>query len=200
VSDIWYAGFYAAIVFSHMHEPARNKWSTNEEKRHMTQPNEDLQAIASEMIAMSEADQKMRKSGVWDASLDVKHTERMRQIIGAIGWPTIAKVGPVASRNAWLLVQHADHDLEFQRQCLALMKAQPAGEVHIQNIAYLEDRVRIREGRPQLYGPQFHTTEQGDVEPFPIEDAEQVDVRRAEVGLGTLAEYAARMRSHRKAQ
>ncbi len=163
----------------------------------MTEPSGDLQAIAFEIIAMSEADQKMRKGGVWDASLDVKHTARMQHIIAAIGWPTISKVGPVASRSAWLLVQHADHDLAFQRQCLALIKAQPTEEVSMRNIAYLEDRVRIGEGRPQLYGTQFHTTEQGDVEPLPIEDAEQVDRRRAEVGLGTLAEYAARMRSHR---
>jgi hypothetical protein len=164
----------------------------------MSMNNEAFRAIANEIIAMSEADQAMRKSEVWDETVDVKNTLSMKQIIAEVGWPTVSKVGLTASQMAWLLVQHADHDREFQRTCLALMKAHPAGEVDVQNIAYLEDRVRVGEGRQQLYGTQFHTNEQGDLEPFPIEDQEHVDVRRAEVGLSTLAEYAAIMRSHRR--
>lgn len=164
----------------------------------MSTSNESFQALGAEIIAMSEADQAMRKSKVWDASVDERNTARMRQIVAEIGWPTISKVGPQASQMAWLLVQHADRDRDFQRACLALMRAQPAGEVDVSTIAYLEDRVRIGEGRPQLYGTQFHANEQGELEPFPIEDQEQVDARRAEVGLGTLAEYADQMQAHRK--
>ncbi len=159
--------------------------------------NDTFQAISAEMIAMSEADQAMRKSSVWDTSIDVRNTARMRQIVAEIGWPTISKVGKQAAQMAWLLVQHAGHDRDFQRTCLALMRAQPAGEVDARNIAYLEDRVRVSEGRPQLYGTQFHASEQGVLEPFPIEDQDQVDTRRAEVGLGTLAEYTANIRSRR---
>lgn len=158
--------------------------------QHISTDNETFQAISTEIIAMSEADQAMRKSGTWDASIDVKHTARLRQIVADIGWPTISKVGQQASLMAWLLVQHADHDRDFQRTCLALMRAQSGGEVSPQNIAYLEDRVRVGAGRPQLYGTQFHTNQQGDLEPLPIEDQEQVDIRRAQVGLSTLAEYA----------
>jgi hypothetical protein len=119
----------------------------------------------------------------------------MQQIVADSGWPTISKVGQHASHMAWLLVQHADHDRDFQRSCLALMRAQLVGEVNPQDIAYLEDRVRVGEGRPQLYGTQFHTNEQGELEPYPIEDQNQVDTRRAEVGLSSLAEYAAMMRN-----
>jgi hypothetical protein len=164
----------------------------------MSTSNESFQAIGAEIIAMSEADQAMRKSEVWDASVDERNTARMRQIVAEIGWPTISKVGPQASQMAWLLVQHADRDRDFQRACLVLMRTQPAEEVDAQNIAYLEDRVRVGEGRPQLYGTQFHANEQGELEPFPIEDQEQVDARRAEVGLGTLAEYAEQMQARRR--
>src|SRR5258708_30361017 len=129
------------------------------QEERMSMSKEHVQAIVSEILTMSEADQHMRKSGEWDASLDVKHTERMRQIVAEMGWPSISKVGAAASRQAWLLVQHADHDREFQRMCLALMKAQPTEEVHVQDIAYLEDRVRVGDGRPQLYGTQFCTNE-----------------------------------------
>ena len=145
------------------------------------------QAIADEIIAMSEADQAMRNSETWDESIDVKNTQRMKEIIAAIGWPTISKVGSQASFMAWLLIQHADRDNEFQQFCLALMKAEPANEVERQNIAYLEDRVRVHQNQPQIYGTQFYTNEQGELAPSPIEDPENVDKRRAEVGLGTLA-------------
>lgn len=153
----------------------------------------DLQAIATEIIAMSERDQAMRKSGQWDSSIDVANTARMREIVDQIGWPTVSKVGVQASSSAWLLVQHADHDRAFQKQCLALMQAQAAGEVKSSHIAYLEDRARVGEGQPQLYGTQFYTDEHGRFGPRPIEDPDNVDLRRASVGLRTLAAYTQQM-------
>lgn len=157
-----------------------------------------LQAIGAEIIAMSNVDQTMRRSEIWDTSVDRKHTTRMQQIVAQIGWPTVSKVGRQASHMAWLLVQHACHDRDFQRACLALMKNQPPGEVSPQNIAYLEDRVRVSEGRSQIYGTQFHANSHGEFEPFPIEDPEQIDARRAKAGMGTFAEYAAQIRLYRK--
>src|SRR5260370_27596485 len=74
---------------------------------------------------------------------------------------TRSTVGKYASESAWLLVQHADHDLAFQKMCLDLMKAQAAGEVSPANMACLEDRGRVGEGRPQFYGTQFYADEAG---------------------------------------
>lgn len=75
------------------------------------------------------------------------------------------------------------------------MKAQPVNEVNKQNIAYLEDRVRVHQSQPQIYGTQFYTNAQDELVPRPIEDPENVDKRRAEIGLNTLAEYTATMKS-----
>jgi hypothetical protein len=112
--------------------------------------------IASQLKEMSDADQDMRirsqTEGYWDNDLDVKNTERMKEIVAEINWPTIPKVGEIGSNNAWLLVQHADHDVAFQAYCLELMKSVPANEIDSTNIAYLEDRVRVNQGRGQLYG------------------------------------------------
>jgi hypothetical protein len=152
-----------------------------------------LQTIADEIIKMSERDQAMRKSRQWDSSIDIANTRRMQEIVQQIGWPTKSKVGAYASDMAWLLVQHAGHDRDFQKQCLALMKELPEDEVKATNIAYLEDRVRVGEGRLQVYGTQFFTDEQGNFGPHPIEDAVNVDQRRKKVGLGTLAVYTKRM-------
>jgi len=139
---------------------------------------------------MSEADQQMRKSGQWDSSIDVANTQRMKEIVEQMGWPTRSKVGGHASEMAWLLVQHADLDHDFQRMCLELMQAQAAGEVSPGNIAYLEDRVRVGERRLQLYGTQFFVDETGILGPKPIEDADHVDERRQAVGLQPLSDYA----------
>lgn len=147
--------------------------------------------IAAEITAMYNADQDMRikaekDDSVWDETMDPRNTARMKEIVKQIGWPTISKVGEKASGDAWLLVQHADRDVEFQKYCLGLMKAEPTGEVDLGDIAYLEDRVRMNSGQPQLYGTQFRW--KGNKSIQNIEDPEHVEERRKEMGLDTLAE------------
>ena len=54
--------------------------------------------------------------------------------------------------------------------------------------------MRVHAGQPQLYGTQFTVT--GDeFGPFPIEDPQRLDERRAEAGLEPFAAYEARMRA-----
>ncbi len=147
--------------------------------------------LAREINEMAEIDQNMRKReiiepGFWDDSIDEGNTKRMKEIISGIGWPTISKVGEEASTDAWILVQHADHDIEFQQKCLNLMMQEPTGEVALHDIAYLEDRIRVHSGRPQIYGTQFNWIDNKPVQD--IEDVENVDKRRAEMGLKTLKE------------
>ncbi|MBI5405700.1 hypothetical protein HY972_01520 [Candidatus Kaiserbacteria bacterium] len=109
-----------------------------------------------------------------------------------IEWPTVSKVGKETSHNAWLLVQHAYHQVDFQEQCLALMKQESAGEVASRNIAMLEDRVRVNKNQPQLYGTQFRQTT-GEHKPLPIEDEVNVNERRKQMGFDTLEENIAGM-------
>lgn len=139
-------------------------------------------------------DQKMRiammeRPEAFDPNVDSQHTQEMKEIIDQIGWPTFPKVGEQASGSAWLLVQHADHNVKFQKKCLGLMKKVPKGAIQKQNIAYLEDRVRVNQGRPQVYGTQFEKVGKHDCRPKTLEDPENVDQRRKSMGLGSLAEY-----------
>lgn len=111
-------------------------------------------ALTKKLLAMAEADQTMRTQSVddisrWDSSLDKLHTKQLKRIISRYGWPKISLVGIDVSNAAWLLVQHADHDLEFQEECLRIIKALPKDEILQSNVAYLEDRVRIAKGMPQ---------------------------------------------------
>jgi len=121
--------------------------------------------------------------------IDEDNTAWLKQLVDAGGWPTTTLVGKDGAHAAWLLVQHADHNPRFQRQCLDLMAVLPKGEVSQTDIAYLTDRVLLKEGKKQLYGTQF-TSEDGKWKPQPLEDEANVDARRAEAGLPSLAEYA----------
>lgn len=159
--------------------------------------------VANEIQRMITVDQEMREKSLdadsdWDEEVDIKNTEVMKRIVREIGWPTISKVGKESSESAWLLVQHSDHDPDFQQQCLDLMKAEADGEVSQVDIAYLEDRVRVNTNRGQIYGTQFHETRdaEGNIlkyEPQPIEEPEHLDERRANLGLEPHAEYTGQL-------
>lgn len=148
------------------------------------------EALAAEILAMAAEDQRLRRehstNARWDPSIDERNTQRMREIVSAIGWPTLSKVGAEAEHMAWLLVQHAE--LEFQRKCFALMAREPPEEVCPRHLAYLEDRIRVREGRPQRYGTQLQKCGDG-WEPLLVDDPEGLDARRQAVGLEPITEY-----------
>jgi uncharacterized protein DUF6624 len=125
--------------------------------------------------------------------LDARNTARMKQIVSRYGWPGRSLVGEEGADAAWLLVQHADRDLAFQKECLAKLQAAfRAGEASGQNVAFLEDRIAVAEGRLQTYGTQFQG-KGAELAPAPIEDQAHVDERRKSVGLNSMAEYEKEM-------
>jgi hypothetical protein len=119
---------------------------------------------------------------------DQANTAWLKAIVAKQGWPTIGLVGGDGANAAWLLVQHADADPKVQRECLDLMAQLPRAQVSQSKIAYLTDRVLLAEGKKQVYATQF-TLADGKWIPSPLEDAENVDQRRAAAGLSPLADY-----------
>lgn len=121
--------------------------------------------------------------------IDRQNTARLKVIIEEYGWPGHSLVGTDGAHASWLLVQHADHDREFQRRCLKLLEAavqkQEAAGI---DLAYLTDRVHLADKAKQLYGTQLQQVS-GKLIPYPIEGEAQVDDRRRAIGLETLAEY-----------
>ena len=118
------------------------------------------------------------------AQLDATTRDNTAWLGGVIqewGWPGRSLVGDDGADAAWLLAQHSDQDPAFQRTS---------------NLAYLTDRVLLKERGTQVYGTQFTSASSGP-EPQPIEDPGGVDERRAAMGLGPLAEYAELMRGQR---
>jgi hypothetical protein len=171
------------------------------QERGKGKPDEPLR---KELLRMMKEDQDARQEALKSQppkeaaarkvqEIDGKNTARMKEIIDKQGWPGQKLVGKDGAHAAWLLVQHADKDRTFQKRCLPLLeRAVKAGEAAGMDLAYLTDRVRIGENKKQVYGTQFRQVE-GKLEPFPIEDEANVDKRRKEVGLSTLAEYQKHM-------
>ena len=155
--------------------------------------------VAAAIYRMGEKDQEVRREALADPDdatqrgtlrrVDRENTEQLRAIIKQYGWPGRSLVGQRGANTAWLIVQHADHDRAFQKECLKLMTAAPEGEVAPEDIAFLTDRVLLAEGKKQRYGTQFKKVG-GRFVPQPLEDEVNVDVRRKKLGLPPLAEYA----------
>jgi hypothetical protein len=163
--------------------------------------------VAASLAAMVSADQAIRnrldfldqespaqqKLFSHMALVDRTNTERLKAIVARCGWPVKEKFGQQAAGDAWLLAQHADHDLAFQKQALALIEeaAKARDERVDRNFAYLYDRVAVAEKRLQRYGTQLHSPSgvACALEFKPMEDRAQVDARRAELNLQPLDEY-----------
>lgn len=157
--------------------------------------------LRKELLARQVMDQDIRKRATaagnpppralmdeW-ARIDHDNTEWMKTVLTRHGWPGKSLVGKDGASAAWLFVQHADMDRPFQKEAIKLLEAAVAkGEAEGRDLAYLTDRILAGEGKPQRYGTQYHEVD-GKLVPQPIEDREQVDARRAAVGLSTLAEY-----------
>ncbi len=160
------------------------------------------EALRRELLAMCEADQRARAGFNTQMApeeiarierLDTQHTARMKKIVAQHGWPGRSLVREDGAHAAWLLVQHASTD--FMAHCLPLLeRAAKTGEASAKDYAYLLDRVRMNQGRPQVYGTQFKSAPEGKLALHPIEDAEHVDERRRSVGLEPLAEYERALR------
>lgn len=118
---------------------------------------------------------------------------RVIQILDERGWLGPDEVGYKGSSALFLVIQHAD--LPVQEKYLPMMqKAVAAGKAAPANLAYLEDRVLMRQGKPQRYGSQIVTDKAtGAWVLHEVEDPPHLDKRRASVGLGPIQEYLDRM-------
>lgn len=120
---------------------------------------------------------------------DSLNLKKIVKILDEKGWVGKDKVGGQANQTLFLVIQHSD--LKIQQKYLPMMKeAVKKGNANSSSLALLEDRIALREGKKQIYGSQIGTnptTKKQYV--LPLEDPDNVDKRRTEVGLGTLADY-----------
>jgi hypothetical protein len=148
-------------------------------------------ALRVELISMAERD------GSAGLPTDERHGDRLWEILDDYEcWPGRRLVDDDGEEAAWILAQRAVFDPGLQRRCLEMLEmAVACGDAPPAHYALLLDRVRMADGKDQVYGSQFvRTDDERSVAPWPIEDAENVDERRRRVGLTPLAEQAREMR------
>jgi hypothetical protein len=113
------------------------------------------------------------------------------KVLDKRGWLGPDIIGQNGNATLFLVIQHADqatqeHYLPMMRTAVADGNAYPA------DLALLEDRVALGEGKRQIYGSQIgRDNDTGEFYVSPLEDPDHVDERRAAVGLGPLADYVA---------
>ncbi len=164
-------------------------------------------ALHDELLELARADRGIRKElmakGIDNVTIEDVHRQdsvdlvnrtRLKQIVAEHGWPDPQRVGPDGVQAAFLIVQHAGRDPEFQQRMLPhIQKAFAAGILSGRDVALLTDRVLVSHGLPQRYGTQIAIVG-GDVEVAPLEDSVRVDSLRARMQLSPLAEYVGALR------
>ena len=165
--------------------------------------------LRQDLISMAEEDLRVREELAATGELfegyhpkmeavHLKNAARLTEMIEQYGWLGKSKVGEKGAKAAWLIAQHAIGNPSLQRKVLRLIEEEVRrGEVPAYQAAYLEDRIRFFEGKPQIYGTQFNWNERGEMSPQEILQPENIDERRAEAGLEV--PYSKVIKAHREA-
>lgn len=147
------------------------------------------EACVRELIKLAEKDLSVREklasegklSNGYHPEMEQVHrqnAEKLREIIGKIGFPTISKVGDKASDAAWLIIQHSIGEPEFMKECYNMM-IENRSDINPLNIAYLYDRIQVFQSQPQKYGTQL--TEERL--PYPVESKNKLNEVRLKMNL-----------------
>jgi hypothetical protein len=129
-------------------------------------------------------------SSACSADIDLNNQCLLQEIIKEHGFPTLKLVGYDALYGVFLIIQHADKDPEWQNAQLPYIKAAAEkGELDGRWYAYLIDRTAVNAEELQVYGTQFAKVDATGVELRPLQDPENLDVRRRQIGLMPIEMY-----------
>lgn len=186
-----------------------NQWKVIEEQAFINERHYSktlrLPSLRKEINLMTLKDQKLRYErvqcdndslcGILTQQIhqsDMDNLDKAKHIVEQYGWPKISEIGKDGQNNLWLIVQHADYDVQFQRRALLGMeKLKTTQEISKENYAFLFDRVQCNLNYKQRYGTQVVWGSNGEASAFrPIREEHLTDRLRGEMGLQPLQIYA----------
>ena len=92
----------------------------------------------------------------------------------------------------WLVIQHSP--VELQKKYFPMfVEAMHRGEMAKSQVAMMDDRIAMFEGRPQKYGSQIVENEKGQRVIYNLLDPAKVDQWRSEMDLNPLSDYMKQM-------
>ena len=158
-------------------------------------------AIRDELLTMEKVDQDARIGctsltaneqakclAEISRTIDTPNTKRLREIFDEIGFPNMAKVGKDGFQAFMILLQHATSDDLRARSLKPIRAAFKNKELPALNYANFVDRLRLHQGKKQLYGSGFDFKD-GKLVMSPTKDIKNLEKRRSKIGLPPLAEY-----------
>lgn len=146
------------------------------------------QAFMEIEITHGQSSNEMKELKKIMAANDSINSMKVQTILNSQGWPAADIAGPESGTAIFLVIQHSD--LKTQEKLLPHVKdAVKTKKIPSSYLALLEDRMAIDKGKKQKYGSQVGRDSSGNYYLEPLEDPKGVDLRRAEIGLGPLADY-----------
>ncbi len=119
---------------------------------------------------------------------DAVNIIKIEQILDKYGWAGPDVVGKQGSETIFSVIQHSD--IKTQEKYLPMMRmAVKNKKADAGSLAMLEDRVALREGKKQIYGSQIGRDEKVSFYVDVLEDPDNVDKRRAKIGLEPMNIY-----------
>jgi hypothetical protein len=135
-----------------------------------------------------------QKQALWQKInvLDSLNLLKLEKILDTHGYPGKSVVGERYGSTAWLIIQHSNI-ATMKKYYTIIKEAAQKDELRKSSYALFEDRYRMWSGEKQVYGSQVKTDKPGG-KPYihPIEDEENVNKRREEIGMEPLENYAKR--------
>nr|WP_298998335.1 DUF6624 domain-containing protein [uncultured Allomuricauda sp.] len=119
----------------------------------------------------------------------VINERKVKKILDKYGWPNKELIGERGSLTISNVIQHSENEtrekyLPLMRRAVKEKKLEPS------LLARAEDRIATENGELQIYGGQmkfYPETKSFNV--WPVFDPENLDKRRAEIGLEPIAEF-----------
>ena len=113
---------------------------------------------------------------------------KVSNILDTQGWPSKKKIGKKGASTIFLVIQHANQDTKLKYLSM-ITKAVKNDELPKRQYAMFYDRLVLGQGKRQVYGTQLAMSKEHK-KPYvlPLDDVENVDKRRAKMGLNTMQE------------
>ena len=167
------------------------------------QTSTDLIKLRSELEVIYTDDQKGRRElsnynsssqesrDLWKTinKSDSANLNKVRNILDKYGWLSVEQIGREGNSALFLVIQHSDLPTQMKYQPM-MEEAVKAGKASGGSFALLTDRILIGTSKKQRYGSQIGQNNKTGIKyVLPLEDPENVDIRRGSVGLSPMKEY-----------
>ncbi len=147
-------------------------------------------ALANSIMKEQGADSKeyLKQNEIAHRNHDINE-EKIKALLDNQGWPAESIIGEQGSLTVCNVLQHSSLDVRLKY--LPMMKeAVKKKKLHPRFLVRAEDRIATDNGDLQIYGGQMkYYPETKSFNVWPIYDPVNIDKRRAEIGLGPIAEH-----------